>query len=73
MTGVLDELKICFYHNKLVMFTCSCDMKFPFCKAPADSNWFYSFLQHEQSFLNVLLADEHCLFEFRAIGGQVRL
>ncbi|KAK4786568.1 hypothetical protein SAY86_010401 [Trapa natans] len=45
ITGVLDELKICFYYNNL----------------------------HEPSFLNVLLADEHCLFEFRAIGGQVEL
>ncbi|PKI53524.1 hypothetical protein CRG98_026069, partial [Punica granatum] len=42
ITGVLDELKICFYYNKL----------------------------HEQSFMRVLLADEHSLFEFRAIGGQ---
>ncbi|XP_031385571.1 uncharacterized protein LOC116199374 isoform X2 [Punica granatum] len=45
ITGVLDELKICFYYNKL----------------------------HEQSFMRVLLADEHSLFEFRAIGGQVEL
>ncbi|KAK4746515.1 hypothetical protein SAY87_012827 [Trapa incisa] len=45
ITGVLDELKICFYYNNL------CD----------------------PSFLNLLLADEHRLIEFRAIGGQVEL
>ncbi|KAK9984845.1 hypothetical protein SO802_034370 [Lithocarpus litseifolius] len=32
----------------------------------------YSY-QHEQSFMNVLLAEESRLFEFRAIGGQVEL
>lgn len=36
ITGVLDELKICFYYNKLVMFQCSCNMKLPFCQATAD-------------------------------------
>ncbi|KAE8055526.1 hypothetical protein FH972_012359 [Carpinus fangiana] len=45
VTGVLDELKVCFSYSK----------------------------QHGQSFMNVLLAEETRLFEFRAIGGQVEL
>ncbi|XP_057487524.1 uncharacterized protein LOC130773593 isoform X2 [Actinidia eriantha] len=45
ISGVLDELKICFNYN----------------------------LKHDQSFINVLLAEEGRLFEFRAIGGQVEL
>ncbi|XP_048140983.1 uncharacterized protein LOC115736923 isoform X3 [Rhodamnia argentea] len=45
ITGILDELKICFYYNQ----------------------------QRVQGFMRVLVAEENCLFEFRAIGGQVEL
>ncbi|XP_057978559.1 uncharacterized protein LOC131164992 isoform X2 [Malania oleifera] len=45
ITGVLDELKICFSYKQM----------------------------YERSFVKVLLAEESCLFEFRAIGGQVQL
>lgn len=45
ITGVLDELKVCFNYNSL----------------------------HDQNYVEVLLAEESRLFEFRAIGGQVEL
>ncbi|KAL8266737.1 hypothetical protein R6Q59_004081 [Mikania micrantha] len=45
ITGVLDELKMCFNYST----------------------------QTEKNFIKVLLAEEICLFELRAIGGRVEL
>lgn len=70
ITGILDELKICFYYNQQV------SLHFTFSSRQTVSKHLdvwqtRSSLQRVQGFMRVLVAEENRLFEFRAIGGQV--